>query len=584
MNAVLNLILIVFICGMAYIWMLQGLFSAFLHFVIVLICGAITLAVWEPLVLGLLMDWAPMMAWGLGLLAPFAVLILLLRILMDKVVPKGVQFQPLMNSIGGGLFGLLSAVVTAGFTMTAIGMMPMGESIMGYQRYIVDAKGNVTDAERGLWIPVDSMAMGFFDTLSTGGFTPSTPMAVYRPDLARESQVNRLRYDLMQNIHASPENVKITSVKTFDAASIEEAEFAGIDQSVRELLDGIPGPSNDIFVLVETTWQLATPAVDSDQTLRLPPVQFRLATTDKDGKNAELHAPVAFVGKTKSIHQKPYFYVISDSILMPYIFNSQGDSTRWLFRITPEDNPMYLRARSLRLMLPAEITHNEHEALPELLARGESQPDDSEPSSSANDHQASTPTSTGDSDLIADSDGLVVQATSELPIKFNINATTGFQHVAVRERRGRTTNHITSTSGQLTVENQRNMRVGGDTAVTGIFVPTHFRPIRVEFSPQRSRTIASQLRDAAAQLSGVWLADSRGNSIAPFAWVWRKSNGSMVIYSNPQAPIRSAGELPIRSMDRSDNLYLYFSVQPNVVLEDLHIGQDIQIDIQYTVD
>ena len=45
----LNILVIVFILGMAYWWGIQGFFSGLLHCAVVITAGALALAIWEPL-------------------------------------------------------------------------------------------------------------------------------------------------------------------------------------------------------------------------------------------------------------------------------------------------------------------------------------------------------------------------------------------------------------------------------------------------------------------------------------------------------------------------------------------------------
>ena len=50
-----NLVIILFVLAMIYMGTVQGLFSSFLHLMVVIAAGALAFAVWEPLTLGLLM-------------------------------------------------------------------------------------------------------------------------------------------------------------------------------------------------------------------------------------------------------------------------------------------------------------------------------------------------------------------------------------------------------------------------------------------------------------------------------------------------------------------------------------------------
>ena len=62
-----------------------------------------------PLVIGVLGERMPYFAWGIGLLAPFALLLIFLRVVTDRLVNVSVQFPGLANQLGGAVFGGLTA-------------------------------------------------------------------------------------------------------------------------------------------------------------------------------------------------------------------------------------------------------------------------------------------------------------------------------------------------------------------------------------------------------------------------------------------------------------------------------------------
>ena len=52
---ILNIIVLVFVLLIGYWWANQGLFSAIIHLLCVIVAGAIALALWEPIGVGLFM-------------------------------------------------------------------------------------------------------------------------------------------------------------------------------------------------------------------------------------------------------------------------------------------------------------------------------------------------------------------------------------------------------------------------------------------------------------------------------------------------------------------------------------------------
>ena len=98
METVFNLLVIAFAGLIAYWWANQGLFSALIHLVCVIVAGALAFATWEPftgIVLGV-----PALepyARGIALLAPFALYLFLARLAGDKLVPDNLNFPHAVN-------------------------------------------------------------------------------------------------------------------------------------------------------------------------------------------------------------------------------------------------------------------------------------------------------------------------------------------------------------------------------------------------------------------------------------------------------------------------------------------------------
>ena len=113
MAIVFNLIIIVLVAFIAYMWSQEGLFSSIIHLVCTVIAGAVAFAVWEPLayiMLGVRED----IAWSVSLAIPFLVTLGLLRVAMDKAIPHNIKFNNVTNLVGGGVFGVGSGIISVG--------------------------------------------------------------------------------------------------------------------------------------------------------------------------------------------------------------------------------------------------------------------------------------------------------------------------------------------------------------------------------------------------------------------------------------------------------------------------------------
>ncbi|MCA9288591.1 MAG: hypothetical protein KDA05_08400 [Phycisphaerales bacterium] len=187
----MNLVSVLIILGLGYLWVTRGFFSALINLICVLAAGALALAFWEPTSMFLLkslpsrgfLNFVQQSSWGLGLALPFAASLALLRAGLDKLLPSNVVVEPAVDYVGGGLCGAAAGIITAGFTVMSIGMLRMDTEFGGYRR-IQPGTGNALVSQGKLWIPVDDIVAGLYGRASTGVFNNSTALAHYYPNLA----------------------------------------------------------------------------------------------------------------------------------------------------------------------------------------------------------------------------------------------------------------------------------------------------------------------------------------------------------------------------------------------------------------
>jgi hypothetical protein len=216
MLIVLNIMIIVFLLGMIAIWSTYGFFSSFLHLMIVVVAGVIAFACWEPLSFWLL-GRMPATAWGVGLLAPFALSIILLRAVFDKYCKMNLKFPRLADQIGGGACGLGSGVLCAGMLLMGAGFLTSAPDIMGYQPYRMNKNTIEVNEEGQLWAftRVDQWAGGFFSLISAGSMKPmgGTPLDVYKANIAQRAAVFHLTDDPFQAKAAPPKTVDLLEAR-----------------------------------------------------------------------------------------------------------------------------------------------------------------------------------------------------------------------------------------------------------------------------------------------------------------------------------------------------------------------------------
>ncbi len=215
MLVVLNLIIILLVLGMAALWATYGFFSAFLQLIVIIVSGVIALALWEPLTFWLL-GRMPAYAHGVGLLAPFALSIIILRVPLDKYCKMNLHLPHLADQIGGAACGIVSGILAFGMLLNGANFLPIEKDALGWQPYNITGNDLVPNPEGQLWgaTRINEWSGSFFEFLSGGAMSPTggTSLAQARPDLATRALQSRAIIDANQSRAAAPESVKITGV------------------------------------------------------------------------------------------------------------------------------------------------------------------------------------------------------------------------------------------------------------------------------------------------------------------------------------------------------------------------------------
>ncbi len=122
---ILNFVVIVFVLLIGYWWANQGLFSAVIHLLCVIVAGALALALWEPIGVGLFMkgSWFVSYAMGVALVGTFAVTLFGLRLASNLLIPGNLEFPKWANLAFGYPVGLFAGVLTMGITVIGLGML-----------------------------------------------------------------------------------------------------------------------------------------------------------------------------------------------------------------------------------------------------------------------------------------------------------------------------------------------------------------------------------------------------------------------------------------------------------------------------
>ncbi len=193
----------------AYVWASRGFFSSLLNMAIVLASGAVAFGVWEP-VTGLLLEkvpdpaWVKDIAWGLGLLLPFALSAAILSAIVNAVVRANVKVDSVSDWVGGAVCGLIAGTVVAGVMAIGVSKMRTPLSFMGYTAVETDTSGSIVRGD-SLMVPFDRLVGSMYAFLSETTLRTSTPMAHWRPHLVDEGHLLRTGPDdLLLNFGMAP--------------------------------------------------------------------------------------------------------------------------------------------------------------------------------------------------------------------------------------------------------------------------------------------------------------------------------------------------------------------------------------------
>lgn len=556
-----NLVLIIFLAFIAYWWSSEGLFSALLHLLSVIIAGAMAFALWEPVThLAMKHTAFAAYAWGVCLVVLFVFFLLVMRLLLDNFIGRNMHFPPMANTIGGALFGLFSGVLASGITVIGLCFLPVPPDFAGYQPLTILSDGKVEkNPNGGLWIDVDRMAAAFFSKLSCGAFYSRTPMCQYLPDLQHEAGLFRMGYDHRSSPVALPGTVSVSGVYW------EKTPVQGLDAAQHKIIgDAVKAPGRKL-VVVDTAWKSKLGTYDSDQTLRVSPPHIRLVTRPKDSPYAdgELVAPIA--AAKVSGNSRELIALADDRTFLAG--TSQEDQFGFVFMIPDGDEPLFLLARRLRLSWPGEPVNDVDQV---KLALG-APPGPARVSDDPNLARAGTPASTSGTVGLREgartgSVATGIEVDNRIPRRFPISAS--------------------PTSLKLTGDNAIVEGIA-DVAATGIHGtarglveridhPSHMAIVRVTLDADRAQTFLGGAIAAAASLQGVWLEEDSGDHRYPIGYIWLRANGSQKISFDRNQPIRSSRDLPVREMGDGDAIHLYFLVPRGNRIVAYHVGSTKQ--------
>ncbi len=546
MIVVLNLLLVGLGLLIAYWWANQGAFSALLHLLCVLAAGVLAFAIWEPVSVRVLsMGALSNFAWGIGLLAPFALFLFIFRMASDKLVPANLNFPQLVNYAVGGALGLAAGLITMGILMLGGGLLQSERAFMGYQGWVRSSanQGKPVDVKDGLWIPMHTLTARFFETLSGGSFAPETGSA----SLAnRQPNLDQVSMSLARDgANAGRSRIAIAP---------DAIDVTGFAYSPTMALPAALGGRDAIYAVGITVRQ---PGYDQGVQFRLSASQVRLiGGTTADGQKAATEHPIAWTAEIKG----------GGSGLFPFDDTShyitsvpgQQEMTAWmLFPAkefgSPEQGrpPRFIQVKGLRIALPAIEMSDAASVMAKLMGQG-----------------GSTTVPTFDPELKSLSAGDLEATNSLKPLRLSTNQIPG-----MKESEG----YLIEGRGSFSRSN--NFRISKGLEVKGILQPEDTRVVRLNISRGKSPVNIwdSKFREEAGDTASLLLVDAGGRAFAPFGYIHdRRNDGEVDVVLEPIKGISKISEFPSLSSAGVDDLYALYRVSVGSTIKAVRLG-DIQI-------
>ncbi|MCA9310491.1 MAG: hypothetical protein KDA21_04745 [Phycisphaerales bacterium] len=356
-NALVILLLLVFVGVWARRAKGYGAFSAFLAMICVLAAGSVAFAVWEPLAYGVFLK--PGMedyAWALALLLPFIVSLVIFRLLVDSVVKANVQLDDITSFAIAGVCSLVSGVVTTGIIVIGVSFMRLPPEILMWQPVESRRDGNLV-YERPLWVPVDKITAKIYEQLSLGAFDVATPLATYQPDVYVQAGMVRMTHDGVCRVGIQPDDFSvlghyIVSPAPGETSIFQDTSPTGDTIRAQTVLYYDGSEAGNGSVLHGYLMQFKSTAREKGGSIIMTPGQLSLiCQRDDDGTSVGIHpfAVVATPSGTSSAIKR-FRFDFTDAVISS-VGGGQTAEFGFEFAVPPGYQPLHLLVRNVRVDL-----------------------------------------------------------------------------------------------------------------------------------------------------------------------------------------------------------------------------------------
>lgn len=576
-------ITVVVILALAYVWVTRGFLSSLLHMICVILAGAIAFGLWETSTYFILSKTSNAAlvgsAWAIGLIVPFAVVTVLLRVISDSIIRNNAQAEGALDYIGAGACGLITGTITAGILVIGLGTTRVGSNFLGYQP--LDYASGSLERTGGLLIPIDRMVGSFYGYTSEAAFSTPDPLAKYYPDPAHMAASLRMTDgEGKARNTAKPGDFSVAGTYTIGA----DGGQPGVDLLKDEwdptphnatTLEGEPLSSGNEKLL--GVWIDPKPSMKErggDIIFGEGQVFLIAERTDPTTGAVEriIRHPIAIVSPAEPASEGKYgrwrynakvFVALPGAAIRPVAFE---------FLTPPDATPVSIFVKGIRENLDMSdardyaTTKSRDAAIAagSLLPNGASAtPLDSSGSQSVGNNRGGD----SNSDAIRDA-GVIVGP--RLPLRMQLQK----GNVGSITLDG--DNKIIGGEAKLTTEQLKTRGLSKELRVNSFGVRKGTNLIQIEVSQDKPGSLLGRSVATAESVLPPVVVDTNGTQYQAIGWVYQDRDGTYIRYT-PDRPIRGLSELQSKgvSLTRSrpdQKLVLLFEVTENVDIETFGIG------------
>ncbi len=516
MLIVFNIILIAMALLIAYWWANQGLFSAIIHLLCVIVAGAVAISVWEPLTTGFLLGGGAFdgYAWGVSLIGVFVVTLLVLRVATNKLVPANVDLPHWANLAFGFPVGAASGVLTVGILVLGLGFVQSGSKLMGFSGWSRESNGKVAEVGR-LWVPFHQITDGFYSTLSVGSLSTSRPLRLYQPHLYRLS-ASLMRDSFREGrgpIAMRPSSASVRGAWTCPSRCLVWVVFE------RGALYG------EMLSLSASQVRLIGSASGSSTPATSHPVRWSQATKEAPSVTFRF--------------DDPSHYATS-------VPGRENADLLFEFPWTTGGAPRFIQIRGARLDIP-KLQELDEETCDRMLA-----------GISAEAATASAPTDVYGARPLAAND---IRVSIDIrPVTVSTNLLPGTIKEVDRFL----------VEGYALFSNERKI-LARNLMIQGLQEPPGTKIIQLQVARDSAASMYGEARQLAGERAAPMLVDIEGNTYTAYGYIHESAEGT-AIRLNPVGGINAVSELPSLPSSGGEKIRLLFRVTEGVTIVGVRLG------------